>query len=62
MTNGTKSVGKTKPTGSTPDAGDLAEAATQEALEKAKELAEELSNVVAESVAPPGTHIPRKKK
>lgn len=58
----TKSVGTTKPVNTPPEHNELAEAAEREALEKAKKTAEEMANIVAESVAPPGTRIPRRKK
>ncbi|WP_126456829.1 hypothetical protein [Sulfuriflexus mobilis] len=62
MTNNTKSQGATKPVNTPPGQEEFAEQAEKEALEKAKEVAEELTNIVAESVSPPGTKIPRRKK
>jgi hypothetical protein len=51
-----KSEGKTEPTDAEVDP---IEAAEQEALENAQQTAEDLTNVVLQQQAPPGTPIPR---
>lgn len=65
MTTNTSSVDKTDETGNTA-ADDVHENTVDDAVDKAveegKELVEELGNIVAESMMPPGTHIPRSKK
>lgn len=58
MTN-KKSSRRTKTTG---EPVDIIEAAEKEALEKAKEKAEKLTDLIVESVSPPGTRMPKKKK
>ena len=61
MGNNTQSSGQTPVTGSTPD--DLVHKnQLNNAINEAKEKAEEIVNIVAESVMPPGTHLPRRKK